>query len=176
MRVPREALHDRARHVAWEPILESFALLADVLLPHRDFSDSSSVKTYNLIASMSSMRCPQLLGGRVDELYEAWDFQKKFGGSARPAAAADPAAELDRPPQFKTFVPGKTRVPKRPPPADASANGHRCFQALRLLPSGCLLQDCMADTVYEIILGLMHELPDGVCWCVSLIVVHAALA
>ena len=66
----------------------------------------------------------QLLGGRVDELYEAWEFQNKFGGSARPAAAADPAAELDRPPRFQTFVPGKTRVPKRPP-AQPGANGHR---------------------------------------------------
>ena len=105
------------------------------------------------------------------------------GTSRRSLAAARgrqlrliPQLSWTGPPQFKTFVPGKTRVPKRPPPADASANGHRCFQALRLLPSGCLLQDCMADPVYEIILGLMHELPDGVCWCVSLIVVHAALA
>jgi len=65
-----------------------------------------------------------MLGGRVDELHEAWDFQTKFGGSARPAAAADPASEADRPPQFKTFVPGKTRVPKRALP-DAAANNHR---------------------------------------------------
>ena len=90
------------------------------------------------------MPCLQLLGGRVDELYEAWDFQKKFGGSARPAAAADPAAELDRPPQFKTFVPGKTHVPKKPP-ADSGTNGHRCFQALHMAPCGHLLQDCMDE-------------------------------
>lgn len=71
--------------------------------------------------------CLQMLGGRVDELYEAWDFQRKFGGSARPAAAdgTDRGQDTDRPPQFKTFVPGKTRVPKRVPPADAAPNGHR---------------------------------------------------
>ena len=84
----------------------------------------------------------------MDELYEAWEFQKKFGGSARPAAATDPAAEMDRPPQFKTFVPGKTRVPKRPP-VNAGTNGHRCFYGLQLPPHGCLLQVCMDDLLLE---------------------------
>lgn len=83
----------------------------------------------------------QLLGGRVDELYEAWEFQNRFGGSARPAAAADPAAELDRPPQFKTFVPGKTRVRKRLP-ADPGTNGHRCSQPVQMSPLDHFCGDC----------------------------------
>ena len=93
--------------------------------------------TTGFIANTHSVRDLQLLGGRVDELYEAWEFQNKFGGSARPAAAGDPAAELDRPPRFQTFVPGKTRVPKRPP-ADNGANGHRCFPSLAKAPPACL--------------------------------------
>ena len=61
----------------------------------------------------------------MDELYEAWDFQQKFGGPTRPAAASgtENGQEADCPPQFKTFVPGKSRVPKRAPPIDTTPNG-----------------------------------------------------
>ena len=82
----------------------------------------NGVDPYTLLGTMSDMHRVQMLGGRVEELFEGWEFQRKFGGSARPAPAAGAAAELDRPPQFKTFVPGKTRVPKRPP-ADIRTNG-----------------------------------------------------
>ncbi len=63
----------------------------------------------------------------MEELYEAWDFQRKFGGSARPAAATatDSGEDADRPPHFKSFVPGKSRVPKRALPADAPPNGQK---------------------------------------------------
>ena len=72
----------------------------------------------------------QMLGDRVEEPYEALKFQNRFGGSARPAAAPEAgtgASEADEgPPRFKTLVPGKTRVPKRVPPAEVLTNGHRC--------------------------------------------------
>ncbi len=57
----------------------------------------------------------QVLGGRVEELYEAWEFQRKYGdGAARPAADAAGAPDSERPPPFQTYVPGKTRAPRRP--------------------------------------------------------------
>ena len=72
----------------------------------------------------------QLLGGRVEELYEAWDFQRKFGSSTRTATEPADAVDGDKPPQFKTFVPGKTRVPKRViAPAESAPNSHRCSSA-----------------------------------------------
>ena len=52
-----------------------------------------------------------MLGGKVAELQEAWEFQRKYGaGAARSADAAD-AAAAERPPPFQTFIPGKTRAP-----------------------------------------------------------------
>ena len=35
--------------------------------------------------------CLHMLRGHVEESYEAWDFQRSFRGSARPAAAVEPA-------------------------------------------------------------------------------------
>ena len=69
----------------------------------------------------------------MEELYEAWDFQRKFGGSTRTAAEPADAVDGEKPPQFKSFVPGKTRVPKRvTAPAELAPNSHRCILARRL--------------------------------------------
>ena len=130
------------------------------------------MRVCGLIVIMSRMRCMQLLGGRVDELYEAWEFQNRFGSSARPAAAADAAAELDRPPQFKMFVPGKTRVPKRLP-ADAGTNGHRCTQPHMSSPTVSTV--IVSVTWPENISGLTHELPGGRYQHVRAAVVPAVL-
>ena len=75
----------------------------------------------------------------MEELYEAWDFQRKFGGGARAAPEPADAAEGEKPPQFKTFVPGKTRVPKRvTAPAEAAPNSHRCLRQPAHCHSGCM--------------------------------------
>ena len=85
-----------------------------------------------------SRHCLQLLGGRVEELYEAWDFQRRFGGSTRAATEPADAAEGERPPQFKTFVPGKTRVPRRAsPPAEIVPTRHRCLPQPADQHDGC---------------------------------------
>lgn len=40
----------------------------------------------------------------MEELYEAWDFQRTYGaGAARPQETDNP---MERPPPFKAFVPG----------------------------------------------------------------------
>ena len=58
----------------------------------------------------------------MEELYEAWEFQRKYGaGAARPAADAAGAADSERPPPFQTYVPGKTRAPRRPAAAPGLA-------------------------------------------------------
>ena len=50
----------------------------------------------------------QVLGGRVDALAEAWEFQRKYGSLHRDAEAQ--SSSTDRPPPFTPFVPGKTRA------------------------------------------------------------------
>ena len=64
-----------------------------------------------------------MLGGRVEELYEAWEFQRKYrAGAARLEAGT--SADLEQPPPFQTFVPGKTRAPRRPAAAPDAADAH----------------------------------------------------
>ena len=53
----------------------------------------------------------QVLGGRVEELAEAWEFQKRFGNIDRPTAQTNPD-DQEQPPPFHRFVPGrKGRAP-----------------------------------------------------------------
>ena len=103
--------------------------------------------------------CLKLLGGRVEELYEAWDFQRRFGSGVRPAAEPADAAEGDKPPQFKTFVPGKTRVPKRAlAPAEVAPNSHRCLHQSAHQHDGCMqLPSCSACC------HCCHQLPRCAC-------------
>ena len=76
----------------------------------------------------------------MEELYEAWNFQRKFGSSTRTATEPADAVDGEKPPQFKTFVPGKTRVPKRvTAPAELAPDSHRCSSARRLLAAPHLL-------------------------------------
>ncbi|BDA51225.1 probable Tudor domain-containing protein 3 at N-terminal half [Coccomyxa sp. Obi] len=79
-------------------------------------------------------KCLKVLGGRVAELQEAWEFQRKYGaGAARSVDAAD-AAAAERPPPFQTFIPGKTRPPRRPTTAtdaDSDAPTDRVGHAAR---------------------------------------------
>lgn len=56
----------------------------------------------------------------MEELYEAWEFQQKYG--ARAARSADAAAADEQPPPFQTFIPGKTCVPRRPTTAAAAGD------------------------------------------------------
>lgn len=61
----------------------------------------------------------------MEELYEAWEFQRKYGaGAARPAAETGTSADLEQPPPFQTFIPGKTRAPRRPAAAADAADAH----------------------------------------------------
>ena len=46
----------------------------------------------------------QVLGGQVEELLEAWTFQRKFGNVQRPAGASE---DMEQPPAFQSFVPGR---------------------------------------------------------------------
>ena len=46
----------------------------------------------------------QVLGGRVEELVEAWTFQRKFGNVQRASATTD---DTEQPPAFQNFVPGR---------------------------------------------------------------------
>ncbi len=54
----------------------------------------------------------QVLGGRVETLAEAWEFQKRFGNIDRPTTQTN-AEDQDQPPPFHRFVPGRKG---RPPP------------------------------------------------------------
>ena len=47
---------------------------------------------------------PQVLGGTVPHLLEAWQFQRQYGSLSRLAAVPD---GLDRPPPFQNFIPGR---------------------------------------------------------------------
>ena len=46
----------------------------------------------------------QVLGGHVEELVEAWTFQRKFGNVQRASATTD---DTEQPPAFQNFVPGR---------------------------------------------------------------------
>ena len=46
----------------------------------------------------------QVLGGRVEHLLEAWEFQRKFGSIQRPRAQTE---DPDKPPAFGNFIPGR---------------------------------------------------------------------
>ncbi|KAK9902700.1 hypothetical protein WJX75_003222 [Coccomyxa subellipsoidea] len=88
---------------------------------------NASVKAGLLLLDSKSIK---VLGGHVEELYEAWEFQRKYGaGAARPAAEAGSSADLEQPPPFQTFVPGKTRAPRRPAAAADAADAHAAHTA-----------------------------------------------
>lgn len=82
----------------------------------------------------------------MEELYKAWDFQRKFGSSTRAAVEPADAADGEKPPQFKAFVPGKTRVPrKKPAPAEVAPNSHRCLHQQAHQQDNCMqLPSCSA--------------------------------
>lgn len=46
----------------------------------------------------------QVLGGQVEELVEAWTFQRKFGNVQRSKANSE---DTEQPPPFQNFVPGR---------------------------------------------------------------------
>ena len=46
----------------------------------------------------------QVLGGRVEELVEAWTFQRKFGNVQRSNTSSEDA---EQPPAFQNFIPGR---------------------------------------------------------------------
>jgi hypothetical protein len=73
----------------------------------------------------------------VDELYEAWDFQRKYGTSAARAADGDSAEASERPPPFKAFIPTKTRMARSPAtpstePGCAVWKAHACQRCFDL--------------------------------------------
>lgn len=49
-------------------------------------------------------KCIQVLGGQVEELVEAWTFQRKFGNVQRSKANSE---DTEQPPPFQNFVPGR---------------------------------------------------------------------
>ena len=53
----------------------------------------------------------QVLGGRVEALADAWEFQRSFGAAERPAEPAAAGADAHRAPRFTHFIPGRTRAP-----------------------------------------------------------------
>ena len=53
----------------------------------------------------------QVLGGRVEALADAWEFQRSFGAAERPAEPAAAGADAQRAPRFTHFIPGRTRAP-----------------------------------------------------------------
>ena len=89
----------------------------------------------------------QVLGGQVDSLVEAYEFQQRFQGDrvAKETSSGEPTA-----PKFTHFVPGKTRVPNphleqgnsRPKPGAVLAV---MLQACS--PAGKVLQDCSKGLV-----------------------------
>ncbi|CAL8466403.1 g5939 [Coccomyxa elongata] len=84
---------------------------------------NASVKAGLLLLDPKSLK---VLGGKVAELQEAWEFQRKFGAGAARSAEATDAAAAERPPPFQTFIPGKTRAPRRPMTAtDADSDAHK---------------------------------------------------
>ena len=46
----------------------------------------------------------QVLGGHVEELVEAWTFQRKFGNVQRASTTTD---DPEQPPAFQNFIPGR---------------------------------------------------------------------
>ena len=46
----------------------------------------------------------QVLGGQVEELVDAWTFQRKFGTAQRAGPATD---DTEQPPAFQSFIPGR---------------------------------------------------------------------
>lgn len=46
----------------------------------------------------------QVLGGQVEELVEAWTFQRKFGNVQRSNTNSE---DTEQPPAFQNFIPGR---------------------------------------------------------------------
>ena len=46
----------------------------------------------------------KVLGGYVDELVEAWTFQRKFGNVQRSNTSSE---DTEQPPAFQNFIPGR---------------------------------------------------------------------
>ena len=46
----------------------------------------------------------QVLGGHVEELIEAWTFQRKFGNVQRSNTTSE---DTEQPPAFQNFIPGR---------------------------------------------------------------------